>query len=327
MTHKVTRFAIASMAVALAGLFTVTNHTVAADKLRITTSPDPGSALLLLADRTGAFKRHGIDSEIIQAESGSMGLESTVAGLTHVSTTTELSGIRARSKGAKIVIAGINASSTDWFGIVSSRNITKPEDLIGKKIGMGKGSANELYYTQFVAKHNLPAEKISVVFMGPPELIPALLRGDIDAYSSNEAWLTKGLEVVPGARILVRGVQAAGTTLVNFIYCREEVVTNSDLMRRFMLALMDTDQFIKTNRAEAVALAARGYRLDPKLTGDLMARIDYTVNFDAKWFDHVKFIGKWMLDRKMIDKEPDYATFVNPEALTKVAPDRVTLKK
>jgi hypothetical protein len=56
-------------------------------------------------------------------------------------------------------------------------------------------------------------------------------------------------------------------------------------------------------------------------------RIDYTVNFDAKWYDHVKFIGKWMLDRKMIDREPDYATFVNPEALAKVAPDRVTVKR
>jgi ABC-type nitrate/sulfonate/bicarbonate transport system substrate-binding protein len=297
------------------------------DKIRISTGIDPGSSVFLLAEMTGIFKKHKIDAEVIQAESGSRGLEMTVGGHTIASVTTELSGIRARSKGAKILIAAIIGSSREWFGVVASRQINKPEDLIGKKIGVVKGSASELYYTQFVARQNLPADKIKVVYVAAPEMIPALLRGDIDAYSCWEPWLTKGPETVPGAKILVLGGQMTGYDLVNFAYISEDLAKNRDLATRFMRALLDTEKFIKENRQQADALVAKGYRLDPKLASDLMRRLDFTVNLDTRWVDHVRAAGQWMLTHRLIEKEPDYDAFVVPDILTAVAPERVTYRR
>ena len=40
-------------------------------------------------------------------------------------------GIRARSKGAKVVIPAVVATSGQWYGVVASKNVAKPEDLVG----------------------------------------------------------------------------------------------------------------------------------------------------------------------------------------------------
>jgi hypothetical protein len=63
------------------------------------------------------------------------------------------------------------------------------------------------------------------------------------------------------------------------------------------------------------------------MTSELMRRIDFTVNLDNKWVEHVRWAGKWMLTNRLIDKEPDYDAFIEPTILGAVAPERVTYRK
>ncbi len=297
------------------------------DKIRLSIGIDPSMALYLVAKDAGIFRQHRIDAEVIQAESGGAALEMTVAGQTAGATTTELPGIRARSKGAKVVIPAVVATSSQWYGVVASKQITAPGDLVGRKVAVHKGTASEYYYSQFVAKHNLPADKIKVVYVASQEMIPALLRGDVDAYFTWEPWLRKGVETVPGAKVLARGGQVTGYDLLVFAYITEDMAHKRDLAVRFVEALLDTERYIKEHKAEASAIVARGFRLDPKLTSDFMDMITFHVNLDAHWIEALERAGHWMLMNKMIDREPDYGAFVVPDFLQAVAPDRVTYKK
>src|SRR5262249_53848453 len=208
------------------------------DKIRLSIGIDPSMSMYLVAKESGMFKKHQIDAEVIQAESGGAALEMTVAGQTSGATTTELPGIRARSKGAKIVIPAVVATSGQWYGVVAAKQITKADDLIGKKVAVHKGTAAEYYYTQFVAKHNLPADKITVLYVASQEMVPALLRGDVDAYFTWEPWLGKGVETVAGSKILSRGGQITGYDLLVFAYITEEMAKSKDLGVRFVRALL-----------------------------------------------------------------------------------------
>lgn len=298
----------------------------AEDKIRLSIGIDPSMALYLVAKEAGIFNKHGIDAEVIQAESGGAALEMTVAGQTAGATTTELPGIRARSKGGKVVIPAVVATSGQWYGVVAGKQVTKPEDLVGKKVGVHKGTAAEYYYTQFVAKHNLPADKLKVIYVASQEMIPALLRGDIDAYFTWEPWLRKGVETVPGAKVLSRGGQVTGYDLLIFAYITEEMAKNRDLSTRFVRALLDTERYINENKDQASAIVARGFKLDPKFAGDLMSMIRFNVNLEARWVEALRGAGQWMLANKLIEREPDYGAFVVPDILAGVAPDRVTYK-
>ena len=299
----------------------------AQDKIRLSIGIDPSMSMYLVAKEGGLFKKHGIDAEVINAESGGAALEMTVAGQTAGATTTELPGIRARSKGAKVVIPAVVATSGQWYGVVASKNVGKAEDLVGKKVAVHKGTAAEYYYTQFVAKHNLPADRIKVLYVSSQEMVPALLRGDVDAYFTWEPWLGKGVETVAGSKVLSRGGQVTGYDLLIFSYITEEMAKNRDLSTRFVRALVDTEKFIKDNRDQATAIVAKGFRLDPKLTAEYMTMIDFNVNLEDRWIEALRRAGQWMLSNKLIEREPDYGPFIAPQFLEAVAPERVTMKR
>ena len=299
----------------------------AQDKIRLSIGIDPSMSMYLVAKESGVFKKHGIDAEVIHAESGGAALEMTVAGQTAGATTTELPGIRARSKGAKIVIPAVVATSGQWYGVVASKNVAKPEDLVGKKVAVHKGTAAEYYYTQFVAKHHLPGDKIKVLYVSSQEMVPALLRGDVDAYFTWEPWLGKGVETVAGSKVLSRGGQVTGYDLLVFAYITEEMARNRDLSTRFVRALVDTEKFIKDHRDQATAIVAKGFRLDPKLTAEYMSMITFNVNLEERWIDSLRRAGQWMLANKLIEREPDYGPFVVSDFLEAVAPERVTIKR
>jgi NitT/TauT family transport system substrate-binding protein len=299
----------------------------AQDKIRLSIGIDPSMSMYLVAKEAGIFKKHGIDAEVIHAESGGAALEMAVAGQTAGATTTELPGIRARSKGARVVIPAVVATSGQWYGVVASKAVAKPEDLVGRKVAVHKGTAAEYYYTQFVAKHHLPADKIKVLYVSSQEMVPALLRGDVDAYFTWEPWLGKGVETVAGAKVLSRGGQVTGYDLLIFAYITEEMARNRDLSTRFVRALVDTERFIKDHRDQATAIVARGFRLDPKLTGEYMNMIAFNVNLEDRWIEALRRAGQWMLSNRLIEREPDYGPFIVSQFLETVAPERVTMKR
>jgi ABC-type nitrate/sulfonate/bicarbonate transport system substrate-binding protein len=318
------RHLVVVLLVAIVLLAAAANAARADDKIRLSIGIDPSMAIYLVAKEAGIFNKHGIDAEIIKAESGGAALEMTVAGQTVGATTTELPGLRARSKGAKVVIPAVVATSAQWYGVVAARQVTKPADLIGRKVGVHKGTAAEYYYTQFVARHNLPADQIKVIYVASQEMVPALLRGDVDAYFTWEPWLAKGIETVAGAKVLSRGGQVTGYDLLIFAYITEDMARNRDLAVRFLRALVETERFISENKEQTTAIVARGFRLDPKMTSDFMAMITFHVNLENRWVDALKRAGQWMMANKLIEREPDYGSFVVPDLLESVAPDRVT---
>lgn len=299
----------------------------AADRLRLSIGIDPSMSMYLIAKEAGTFAKHGIDAEVIHAESGGAALEMTVAGQTSGATTTELPGIRARSKGAKIVIPAVLVNSGEWYGVVAAKDVGRAQDLIGKRVGVHKGTAAEYYYTQFVARHNLPADRIKVVYVASQEMIPALLRGDIDAYFTWEPWLRKGVETVPGAKVLSRGGQVTGYDLLIFAYVTEEMAKNRDLTLRFLRALIDAERFIAESPEKAAEIVARGFRLEPKMTRELLSMLTFRVNLDQRWVDALERAGAWMKSNGLIEREPDYAAFVVPGLLREVASERVSSRQ
>jgi len=314
------------LALLAACVFGLARPAGATDKIRLSIGIDPSMAMYLVAERAGLFRKHGIEAEIISAESGGAALEMTVAGQTQGAMTTELPGIRARSKGAPIQILAVVTTSGDWYGVVAAKGLSKAEDLIGRKVGVHKGTASEYYYSQFVAKQHLPADKTKVIYVASQEMIPALLRGDVDAFFTWEPWLKKGVETVPGARIISRGGQVTGYDLLLFAYVTEELARNRDLAARFVRSLIDTERFIKEQREEAMGIVSKGFRLDPKFTGELMGMLQFNVNLEQRWVDALRGAGRWMLGNRLIEQEPHYDALIAPEPLTSVAAERVTYR-
>jgi sulfonate transport system substrate-binding protein len=85
--------------------------------------------------------------------------------------------------------------------------ITSVQDLIGKTVAVNKGGTGEYLLRKALAAANIPASKVTFVYLSPPETAPVLNSGKVDAwatwnqYSVAEVGLDNARFVATGAQI------------------------------------------------------------------------------------------------------------------------------
>ena len=114
----------------------------------------------------GLLKKYGLDGDTVLLRGTSrqiQGLVSDSLQFAHV----DASGfIQAVMRGADIVMVGGSLNKFP-FSFVTQKEIRKPGDLVGKKIGIvGFGGANDLAVTLLLKEWNIPRDKVSVIQAG-----------------------------------------------------------------------------------------------------------------------------------------------------------------
>src|SRR6185436_10479847 len=95
---------------------------------------------IFVAVDKGFFAKQGIDAEYKTFEAGGMSIAAAAAGTVQVGAGGELPGLKPVSDGARIVYVatGVYTDKSGGTGVVAG--VRKPEDLIGKKVAVLKGS-------------------------------------------------------------------------------------------------------------------------------------------------------------------------------------------
>src|SRR4249920_643011 len=139
---------IFQFSVSAAGLFIalIISHGAgtAADKIRISyTSPGPQHGILWIADVSGLFKRNNIDIEVIYMP-GNISAPSLMAGEVQFGQMTGalMSPVRLQG-GDPVMLVSIQELLDDR--LMARPNITKPEELKGKRIAISRfGAASHM---------------------------------------------------------------------------------------------------------------------------------------------------------------------------------------
>jgi hypothetical protein len=117
-----------------------------------------------------------------------------------------------------------------------------------------------VHYTQFVAKHNLPADKSRLLYVAS-QGDGQRCCGATSMPTSPGAWLGEGVETVAGSKIPLAAARSRATTTV-FAYITEDMAKNRDLGVRFIPRAPGHQRFLKDNREQATQIIAKGSRLD-----------------------------------------------------------------
>ncbi|CAN0606392.1 unnamed protein product, partial [Ectocarpus sp. 12 AP-2014] len=165
-------FGAASALVLSAGL-------AAADKITIGTAPNLQTLPIVVAMSEGYFAEEGIELETVKFTSGRRALEALIGGQLDVAFMAEypvsIASLREQPFGTFTTLSRYTANrmiSKDSIGFED------PSSLEGKKIGTTKGSNTEFFTEALLEQFGVKAEVINV---SPPDIVPALARGDIDA--------------------------------------------------------------------------------------------------------------------------------------------------
>jgi NitT/TauT family transport system substrate-binding protein len=266
------------------------------------------TAPIVVAVEKGFFKEAGLDVRSVRFITGREALEALLGGQLDLGFMAELPPTIGALRNQEFrVVATLSSYSGNRIISTASAGFTSVKDLEGKKIGTTLGS-NNAYFTELVLKKY--GVKATVVNVAPADIVPALVRGDIDAgvpfpdfYQKARAALGDKYRDEVSKDYIAWFVLATSMDLLN---------KRPDDLKKFLSALIRADEFIKSNPAEAQELLAREMSglADLAQIRTMWPEAGYTVGLNQSLLDLMADEGKWISDRGLIkDVHADAAEF------------------
>lgn len=308
--------------IALLAVVTATTSVYARDKMTIATGVDPSFAPFYVAKAAGLFEKNGLDVTVNTGPSGSAMVPLLVKNQVQAVIAAEQAGIVNFNVDPDVVLAAQMMRILRYYGVVG-RNINDLEGLKGKTIGMTPGGAGELFWRALLAKYNLNPADYKIAPVDSPEMIAALERGNLDAVSTWEPWVTRALQSVSGTKLLRDNEGIISTR--NYLYVnRTWAEANPDVAARFMRSLTEAQALIRSNLDEAAKHSAGFLNQDVAFTKGLMQKVDFDMTLDQQdTIDYLKPIEAQIKTAGRLTKPVDWGRFIYPALAQKVIPDKV----
>ena len=213
---------------------------------------------LLVEEDKGFFKAKGIEMAIIPGAGGADAIRNLLSGQADVAFTDPASFFTAIDKGEKLR-AIYDIYPQNIFNLVSlkSRNITKPSDLKGKRIGvysLASGTRQNLQILLHQA--GLTEADVTIVVTGLLNFLP-LMQGQVDATAATDTGLLVGKQKGLGD-VNVMEVKNYVNISSDFFVVREETYQQKkDVLKRFLQAYQDSAEWMMGSPQEAAKLAVK----------------------------------------------------------------------
>lgn len=295
--------------------------------VRFTCGANLGYSNLFVAEGAGLFQKHGIDGRVILFDVAFLGTEAVIAGQAETASTVEFPLVNYLAKGADLIVPAVTTTADD-LKIVTLKSVAKPEDLIGKRVGLIVGSSAHYGFDQYMTRFKLPKDKVKVVSVPAAEQVALFAKGDIDAYIWVEPVVTRGLDVMKGkAHVLSPGLETVMKSRLYLQVVRSWAEKNPDAVVGVLRALMEANDFAMTNPERTGQIAGKKLNLPSEKVPELIRRggWKWDIYLDASLVNVFRDVTNWMRENKRLAAEPpDIMRVLVPDYLKRVAPSRVT---
>ena len=226
-----------------------------------------GSGLpLYIAKSGGIFEKYGLDVDLLVIPGGPLGMQTLLCGSTHSANIAAMTPIRTSLAGGDIVIVG-GYLNKQMFNLVTRKEIRKPGDLQGKKIGVASLAGTNAVAIRLVLKEwKIPSETVNLLVVGgSPTQLAALEAGTIDgsvlSYGITPEAVRRGMTVLAD---LAKPVPEFPDRTI--MMRRSFLKKDRDNVKRFMQAISEAIYLIKTadsrRREEFIAMAGKHLRVN-----------------------------------------------------------------
>lgn len=217
---------------------------------------------LLVADEKPFFKNQNIGITFIPGAGGGDAIKNILAGNADIAFTDAGSFFSALDKGEDLV-AIYNIYPQNVFNVVSLKenNITKPEDLEGKTVGvysLSSGTRQNLLI--LLHEVGLTEDDVEIVETGLLNFAP-LMQGQVDATAATDTGLFLGKEKELGDVDVIEAKDYLNFSSDLFVVTREMYTENPEVLQRFLTGFKESAEWMIDHPDEAAELAVE-YAID-----------------------------------------------------------------
>lgn len=292
-------------------------------------NPVPLSAVTIIAHEKNFFKRNGLEADVKQFTSGKLSLDAVLGGGADFGTVAETPLMHAGFSGQRVyVIATIAYSNNDCKVIArKDRGIASPSDLKGKKVATFIGTSAEFFMNAFLKSHGLSSSDVKVTNLKPPDMVTALVQGEIDAYFIWEPHIYNGKNQIGDKAVIFSGKEIYTETF-NIAVMEKFAKEKPDVVMKFIRALIEAEKFIAQNREEAISVISDHTGMNRNVLANIWEDFNFEVVLQPSLLDFMQKEAQWAIDSGIAAGTtiPDYRSMILTEPLKEIKPNSVTIK-
>jgi ABC-type nitrate/sulfonate/bicarbonate transport system substrate-binding protein len=216
-----------------------------------------------IAQEAGLFKKHDMDFRLVFIPSSPVATAATLNGDAEIGVTGAVGNVRAIVQGFTdlVFIGGIKNFLT--HSILGKPQIKRPEDLKGKKIGVGRFGGNTHYFTiQALKRFGMDSKEVQMIQTGGgPETLAALVGGSVDAAGlvapGDSAAVSRGFRYVINGFDL--RIPYGATQIVTL---RSNISKRGPVIGKFMRVMAEAARILHTDKTFVYKVLGKYLRIN-----------------------------------------------------------------
>lgn len=288
-------------------------------------SRSPDVPQIAEAAEKGLWKKEGLDVEILPFATGRDAFEAMIGGQLDYAVMAEFPAVTGALRKQRFGILAVLSKFQALRVIAKADAPVSFASLEGRKIGVTVGTNVNYVLAKALALRNAKAEIVNVA---PPDLIPALARGDIAAGVLFPSAYAAARRTLGDAYQEILLPEARATFI---LVASERVLANEALHRAVLKGLLEGERFVDSDPAASRAVTGRyvGKAMTIETIEEGWSRYEYKVQLDRATLDLMVDEGRWLVGRGAVKDVQSTEAVFRPYFLTAplkaLAPERVKL--
>jgi NitT/TauT family transport system substrate-binding protein len=268
-----------------------------------------------IATASGLWEKHGLTTTGTLFATGREAMQALLGGQADVAEVAPTPLVLAAFAGQPVRAFAVVARWSKWRVLArTDRGISTPADLKGKKIGIAVGTSSDLAFSYFLDSHGLTKSSVEIVNVSPPDMIPALDSGSVDAINIWQPF-TYEAEIRLGSR--VKAMPYTFTNNYLLLTTNDVAAKNPELLRRTLAVMKDADPAMSGTRDKAVEWTAKAAGMKPETLRAVWSEMEFGTRApDARVLEEMQQFAEFAVKNKMVkegSRTPDLkALFLTP---------------
>lgn len=275
------------------------------------------------------FAKHGLDVNVIPFQSGRSAFEALLGGQLDVAVMAEFPAVVGAMRDQDFkVIAGLSQYQATRIIHTGDADIDSVADLAGKPIGVTAGTNVHFWLENELKAAGIEAEIVSV---GPPDIVPALARGDIFAGAMFPSFYGGAKKTLGDA---YREIPISSYNTHFILVATQDLIDESpDAVSAVLEALIEAEAIVTSDPAASHDAVSRvlGGTLKPDEIASASANYAFEVGLRDELVELMVDEGVWINARGSIKGDvptrESIGAYVDSSFLSAIDANRVSLKQ
>ncbi len=300
-------------------------------KVSVGFQPSPPMAILMVAKDKGFFEKQGLNVDMQQFSAGKFALAAFFGGSLDFAVSGDVPPALAALQGNQFIVpAQLVKTTKSEVRVVARKDgtITDAKAYFTakkRKLATSVGGGPEFFTYEFLNKLGITKDQIEIVSQKPEDMVASLVGGSVDAIAMFDP-----VAYVAEKQMGDKGITFTDESIYSELYVIEahtSVKENPATLHKFLAALVDAEQYLKTNPDESKDIVAKYTKLDRKTVDAVWGNSDFGVSLTPELLQDWNKEAEWAKVTGKISKDaqvPNFNDFIYSDPLKSISPSSVT---